>query len=67
MTENKFEPKQIERYRKMTGEERVEIAFQLTEFIQNVSRDGIRYQHPEFSEQEIEVELQRRIKYGNSR
>lgn len=52
---------QIELYRAMTGEQRVKIALDLHEFACNVTRDGIRAQHPQFSEDEINRELRRRI------
>ena len=66
MIEYKFEPRQIEGYRAMTGEQRVEITFQLNALVRDIARDGIRAQHPEFSPDEIESELQKRINYGRT-
>jgi phosphoenolpyruvate synthase/pyruvate phosphate dikinase len=64
MTEDKFDEQQIEGYRRMCGEERLEIAFRLSAFVRDVARAGIAYQHPEYSPEEIERELHRRISYG---
>jgi len=52
---------QIERYRKMTGEERLAIALRLHELACNVSREGIRQQHPNVNEAEVERLLRERI------
>jgi Rv0078B-related antitoxin len=52
---------QIALYRKMTGEERLAIALRLHEFACNVAREGIRHQHPNASEAEVERLLRRRI------
>jgi len=52
---------QIERYRQMTGEERLTIALRLHEFACNISREGIRQQHPHADEAEVERLLRKRI------
>ncbi len=52
---------QIERYRTMTGEERLKIALDLHEFACNVTREGIRRQFPEPTADEVEQHLRRRI------
>lgn len=65
-SENKFDPIQIEGYKRMSGEERLLIAFSLSAFVRDVAREGIKQQHPEFSEEEIAAELQRRIDYGRT-
>jgi hypothetical protein len=62
MTPEKAMEAQIERYRKMTGEERLAIAFRLHELSCNVARDGIRAQFPGASEQEVERRLRERIR-----
>jgi hypothetical protein len=46
--------KQIERYRQMTGEQRLAIALELHEMSCNIAREGIRRQHPNASETEVE-------------
>ena len=53
--------RQIERYRQMTGEERLKIALDLHEFACNVAREGIRRQFPEATADEVEQHLRRRI------
>lgn len=52
---------QIERYRQMTGEQRLAIALGLHELACNVTREGIRRQHPEAGEAEVERLLRRRL------
>jgi hypothetical protein len=52
---------QIERYRQMTGEQRLKIALDLHEFACNLSRAGIRRQFPNASNDEVELHLRRRI------
>jgi len=52
---------QIERYRAMTGEERLKIALDLHEFACNVARAGIRRQYPNADATEVERHLRRRI------
>jgi hypothetical protein len=53
---------QIERYRKMTGEERLAIALRLHELSCNVAREGIRSQFPGICEEEVERKLGERIR-----
>jgi hypothetical protein len=53
---------QIEGYRKMTGEQRLEIALRLHEFSCNVAREGIRAQFPSANEEEVERRLKDRIR-----
>jgi hypothetical protein len=52
---------QIMRYRQMTGEERLAIGLNLHELSCAVAREGIRRQHPNASELEIERLLQQRL------
>lgn len=54
--------KQIEMYRKMTGEERLAIALRLHELSCNLAREGIRQQHPNASDSEVEQKLQERLR-----
>ena len=58
--------KQIERYRQMTGEQRLKIALDLHELSCNVTREGIRHQNPNADEAEVERLLHRRIDLANS-
>lgn len=53
--------KQIERYRGMTGEQRLRIALDLHTFACDVARAGIRRQLPHADDEEVEQELRRRI------
>ena len=53
--------KQIEAYRRMTGEQRLVIALELHELSCNVAREGIRHQHPGADEAEVERLLRQRL------
>ena len=61
MSPDEATQRQIERYRAMTGEERLKIALDLHEFACNVAREGIRRQLPEATTDEVERLLRRRI------
>jgi hypothetical protein len=52
---------QIERYRHMTGEQRLAIALELHELSCNVAREGIRHQNPNADEAEVERLLHQRL------
>ena len=52
---------QIERYRQMTGEERLSIGLRLHELSCDVAREGIRSQNPGISEDQVEQKLKQRI------
>ena len=52
---------QIERYRQMTGEQRLAIALELHELSCNVAREGIRRQNPNADEAEVERLLRQRL------
>ena len=54
--------KQIEMYRQMTGEQRLQIALNLHKLSCDVAREGIRHQHPEATEEEVEEYLRERIR-----
>jgi hypothetical protein len=53
--------KQIEKYRDMTGEERLKLALDLHELSCEIAREGIRCQHPGASPDEVEHLLRERI------
>jgi hypothetical protein len=57
---------QIEKYRQMTGEERLLIALRLHELSCEVARSGIRWQNPLASEEEVERLLRERIALSRS-
>jgi hypothetical protein len=54
--------KQIELYRKMTGEQRLAIALELHELSCDIAREGIRQQNPGASGEEIERLLRERVR-----
>ena len=56
--------KQIERYRQMTGEERLEIALDLHALSCDMAREGIRHQYPNADEAEVERRLRQRLEAG---
>jgi len=53
--------KQIERYRNMTGEQRLAIALELHELSCEIAREGIRRQNPNADAAEVERLLHRRL------
>jgi hypothetical protein len=61
MTAASATEKQIEYYRQMTGEQRLAIALNLHELSCEIAREGIRFQHPSASAEEVERLLRRRI------
>jgi hypothetical protein len=58
--------KQIERYRQMTGEQRLKIALDLHEMSCDIAREGIHRQHPNASEAEVEKFLHARLELGRA-
>jgi len=55
---------QIAAYRRMTGEQRLAIALGLHELACEVARAGIRMQHPDADEAEVERQLRWRLALG---
>jgi hypothetical protein len=53
--------KQIEKYRAMTGEERLKLGLDLHELSCEIAREGIRHQHPDAGPDEVERLLRKRI------
>jgi len=47
-------PQQIRIYRRMTGEQRLRIGFEITDFVTRFALAGIRYRHPEVSDAEAQ-------------
>ena len=66
MTAEAASNKQIERYRQMTGEQRLAIALELHEMSCNIAREGIRRQHPGADAGEIERHLHARLKLARA-
>jgi hypothetical protein len=58
---------QIERYRRMTAEARLALALELHELACEVSREGIRHQHPGASPEDVERFLHRRLELARRR
>lgn len=61
MTPEAAVQRQIQRYRAMTGQQRLRIALDLHEFACEVARAGIRRRFPDADATEIERHLRRRI------
>jgi hypothetical protein len=57
---------QIEKYRQMTGEQRLKVALDLHELACNISREGIRHQFPTADEAEVERHLRERIRLSRA-
>jgi hypothetical protein len=53
--------RQIEGYRRMTGEQRLQIALRLHELACEIAREGIRHQHPDAGPAEVERRLHERL------
>jgi hypothetical protein len=53
--------RQIELYRAMTGQQRLQIALEPHALSRGVAREGIRRQFPQADEQEVERRLRRRM------
>ena len=62
MTPTEFTQQQIERYRQMTGEERLLIALNLHEMSCEIARDGIRGRYPNATPQLVESKLHERLR-----
>ncbi len=58
--------KQIELYRRMSGEQRLAVALELHELSCNIAREGIRRQHPDADAAEVERLLRRRIELARA-
>ena len=58
--------KQIERYRRMTGEQRLAIALDLHQLSCDIAREGIRRQHPEADAAEVERLLRHRLELARA-
>lgn len=58
--------KQIERYRQMTGEQRLAIALELHETSCEIAREGIRRQHPDADAPEVERRLRQRLELARA-
>jgi hypothetical protein len=57
---------QIERYREMSGEERLAIALDLHELSCDIAREGIRTQHPDADDVQVEQFLRWRLELART-
>jgi len=48
-------PRQIRVYRRMTGEQRFRIGFEISDFASRLAIAGIRHRHPDASDEEIRI------------
>ena len=62
MTPEEGQRQQIECYRRMTPQQRLQVAFDLYELTRTLSAQGLRYQHPDWSEQQVSEEVNRRFR-----
>ena len=66
MTATRALEKQIERYRQMSGEERLALALELHELSCDIAREGIRRQHPAADAIEVERLLRHRLELARA-
>jgi hypothetical protein len=53
--------KQIGLYRRMTGQQRLQIGFELYELAHELVRGGVRHQHPDWDDERVRQEVLRRF------
>jgi len=58
--------RQIERYREMTGEQRLAVALELHEMSCDIAREGIRRGHPGADAAEVERLLRQRLELART-
>jgi hypothetical protein len=56
------DPRQIEILRRMTGQQRLRIGFEITDFALKLATAGIRHQYPGISEEGLKKKLQERLR-----
>ena len=59
--------RRIERYRQMTGEQRLAVALELHEMSCDIAREGIRRTHPGADNAEVERLLHRRLELARTK
>jgi hypothetical protein len=55
---------QIEGYRRMTPQQRLQIGFRLYALTRTLVRQGVKHQHPDWDEEQVEQEVLRRFRLG---
>jgi hypothetical protein len=53
--------KQIDLYRRMTGQQRLQIGFELYELAREMVRCSVRHQHSDWDQEQVEQEVRRRF------
>lgn len=66
MTPEEGLQKQIEIYRRMTGQQRLQIACELSDLTRELVRSNVRNYHPDWTDQEVEQEVIRRFRLAAS-
>ena len=61
---NEIDELQLQRYREMTGEQRLRIGLGLFESSVEISRQAVRDRFPDADPEEVEERVQRRIRAG---
>ena len=53
---------QIDAYRRMTPQERLQVSFRLYELTRTLVRQGVKHQHPDWGAQQVQEEVARRFR-----
>jgi hypothetical protein len=53
---------QIDVYRRMTGQQRLQIAFDLSQLSRELVRSNVRNHHPDWTDEQVEQEVVRRFR-----
>jgi hypothetical protein len=61
MTPDEGLQKQIEFYRRLTPQQRLQIGFELYDLAEDMVRCSVRQQHPDWSGEEVAIEVKRRF------
>jgi hypothetical protein len=56
--------KQIEGYRRMTPQQRLQVSFRLYDLTRTLVRQGVKYQYPDWDAEQVEREVLRRFRLG---
>jgi hypothetical protein len=64
MTQEEGIWKQIELYRRMTPQQRLQVGFELNDWLRSFVRRGVKFEHPDWDEQQVEQEVRRRFLLG---
>lgn len=56
-TTREAQARQLEILREMSGVQRIELAYEMSMFVRKIMKEGIRHDHPEWTETQIAREL----------